>query len=49
MKIPINPINNPENIEGILTNIYYSYSVELKKAVGFLKFANKELRGLFNL
>ena len=41
-----NPINTPDDIEGIWTYIYYSYSVEAKKAVGFLKFGNKEFESV---
>ena len=31
-------ITHPDDIEGVWTYMYYSYSVELKTTVGFLKF-----------
>ncbi|CAD8155329.1 unnamed protein product [Paramecium pentaurelia] len=36
-------VNYPEDFDGIWTYIYYSYSVEKKKAVAFIKFGSGDL------
>lgn len=37
-------MNYPEDFDGVWTYIYYSYSVEKKKAVAFIKFGNDDLK-----
>jgi len=37
-------INYPADIDGVWTYIYYSYSVEQKKAVGFIKFGEDDVK-----
>ena len=37
-----NPVDYPSDIEGVWTYVYYSYSVEARNAMGFMKFVGKE-------
>ena len=35
-------INYPDDIEGVWTYLYYSYSVKAKSSIGFIKYGNQE-------
>lgn len=40
----IKNIDYPENLDGLWTYVYYSYSVEKKKAVAYIKFGEDDVK-----
>jgi hypothetical protein len=40
----IKNVNYPENLDGVWTYIYYSYSAEKKKAVAYIKFGDTDIQ-----
>lgn len=40
----IKNVNYPDNLDGVWTYIYYSYSAEKKKAVAYIKFGDSDIQ-----